>query len=146
MRLPLVVGAFLLGAFLVLGAVVSGAPPWIDVTVAHALGGGWQARPGAVAAAISVVLGPLLPYACSVFLIGMMVVSRRRRQRGTTWLLARCFVLLWLCRAVSVFKPLYRRERPRPYPDYAYPSGHVVSVACVAFDRHRRLPVAARRR
>jgi membrane-associated phospholipid phosphatase len=125
-------GVLLVAAFLLLGVVVAGAPTWLDATVAHALGGGWDGPPGRIAYGIDLVLGPVLPFAFSVFLIGMMVVNWRRQRLATVWLLARCFALMWLCRTLSGLKIVYRRERPRPYPDYSYPSGHVVSVTCVA--------------
>jgi membrane-associated phospholipid phosphatase len=128
----LAAGALLVAAFLLLGVAVSGAPGWLDVTVANALGGGWQATPGRVAYYVGLVLGPALPFAFSAFLIGMMIISWRRARPATAWLLARCFALMWLCRTVSGVKVLYDRERPRPYPGYSYPSGHVTSVTCVA--------------
>jgi undecaprenyl-diphosphatase len=35
-----------------------------------------------------------------------------------------------LCRVTSVLgKPLFLRTRPRSYPEFSYPSGHVVSVS-----------------
>lgn len=129
----LAVGVVLIAAFLTLGALVSGTPPALDVAVADTLGSGWQHTPGAIASGVSAVLGPVLPYVFSLVLIGLMVLHLRRGAQPTAWLLARCLVLMWLCRTLSVFKLVYRRERPRAYPDYAFPSGHVVSVACVAF-------------
>jgi membrane-associated phospholipid phosphatase len=126
------VGAVLVAAFLVLGALVSGPPGWLDTSVAHALGGGWDAAPGRVAYGIDLVLGPALPFAFSALLVGLMVINWRRGRPATVWLLTRCFALMWLCRTLSGLKLVYRRERPRPYPDYSYPSGHVVSVTCVA--------------
>lgn len=126
------VGAVLVAAFLLLGVLVSGAPGWLDTTVANALGGGWDGPPGRVAYGIDLVLGPALPFAFSALLIGLMVINWRRRRLATVWLLGRCFALMWLCRTVSGVKDLYGRARPRPYPDYSYPSGHVTSVACVA--------------
>lgn len=128
----LAAGALLVAAFLLLGVAVAGAPGWLDVTVANALGGAWQRTPGVVAERVGLVLGPALPFAFSAFLIGMMIISWRRGRQATAWLLARCFALMWLCRTVSGVKVLYDRERPRPYPDPSYPSGHVTSVACVA--------------
>ncbi|MFC7613741.1 phosphatase PAP2 family protein [Actinokineospora soli] len=56
--------------------------------------------------------------------------ARRPRLRG---LLLRATVLLAACRAVSLAKPVFERARPREYPDFSFPSGHVVSVASVAF-------------
>jgi membrane-associated phospholipid phosphatase len=56
-----------------------------------------------------------------------------RRDAWRVNVLLRCIVLLAACRAVSLFKTVYERDRPRDYVDFSYPSGHVVSVASVAF-------------
>ncbi|GAB3505610.1 phosphatase PAP2 family protein [Amycolatopsis cihanbeyliensis] len=130
-----VAGVLLLGAFLALGVLVRDRPPALDRAVADALHGQWREPVGAVTAVLSdAVFGPLLP----VLLAGVLLVAAwvlwRRGRRANAALLLRIWVLLALCRLTSfVFKPIYLRDRPRVFPDFAYPSGHVVSVASTGF-------------
>ncbi|WP_216217552.1 phosphatase PAP2 family protein [Amycolatopsis aidingensis] len=125
----------LCAAFLALGLLVRDRPLDVDRAVVEAFRGQWLRPLGTVTALLSdVLLGPLLP----VLLAGVLLVAAwvrwRRGQRARAMLLLRVWVLLALCRLTSfVFKPIYLRDRPRAYPDFAYPSGHVVSVASTGF-------------
>ncbi|OLR95250.1 phosphatase PAP2 family protein [Actinokineospora bangkokensis] len=126
-------GAALLACFALLGALVSGAPNAVDEWFAAHLGGDYLGLPGQVAGAVSVVLGPVLPVALGV---GLVVAAGIDYYAGRVWralLLVRVLVVLIACRVVSFVKPLFGRERPRDYPDFSFPSGHVTSVAAVAF-------------
>lgn len=127
-------GAALLAVFLLLGMVVNGNAFGIDAAVSDALGGFWQ-QPGSwVVFVVTAILGPVLPVVMLVVLIAACVWAWRAGRRRMADLLLRSIVLLAACRAVSLFKNVYDRERPRVYaPDWSYPSGHVVSVASVAF-------------
>ncbi|MDQ3579431.1 MAG: phosphatase PAP2 family protein [Actinomycetota bacterium] len=147
MTRPASLGALLLLAFLLLGVTVSDNAPAVDTLVADTLGGGWQATVGDVAFVVSAVLGPVLPVAAATALLVAALVVRRRGRPELTGLLLRAMLLLAVCRTVSLFKPFFERARPRPYPDFSFPSGHVVSVASVGFTAvvlcawlaHRRL-------
>jgi membrane-associated phospholipid phosphatase len=120
-------GAALVVAFVLLGLVVSGPTPELDRFVADAATDGWGLR--AVASVVTVVLGPILPV---VAVLGLLVGAVLVRPRAG--LLLRAVVLLATCRAVSLVKPLFERARPTTdYPDFSFPSGHVVSVASVGF-------------
>ncbi|MGW5052431.1 phosphatase PAP2 family protein [Actinokineospora sp. NPDC004072] len=124
-------GGLLLIAFLVLGMTVSDTVPTVDRVAAESLGGGWEATAGDVAFVGSAVLGPVLPVLLGLaLLLGAWVRRRDPRVRG---LLLRAAVLLAVCRTISLVKPVFERARPRDYPDFSFPSGHVVSVASVAF-------------
>ncbi len=125
-------GALLVGLFVVLGLTVSDAAPGVDRFVADTLGGDWAGRIGDVAFAVSAVLGPVLPVVAALGLVVTALVVRVR-DPWLMGLLLRAVLLLAVCRAVSLVKPLFERERPRRYPDFSFPSGHVVSVASVAF-------------
>jgi membrane-associated phospholipid phosphatase len=124
-------GAGLLGVFLLLGYLVDDSHWVVDTAVSDALAGFWQSDTGSVVAVLTDVLGPILPLIMLVLLIAAMIGFRQDAWRIN--LLLRAIVLLAACRAVSLFKDVFDRQRPREYPDYAYPSGHVVSVASVAF-------------
>ncbi|GGS40795.1 MULTISPECIES: phosphatase PAP2 family protein [Actinokineospora] len=124
-------GGLLLIAFLVLGVTVADTTPTVDRIAAESLGGGWQHTAGDIAFVGSAVLGPVLPVLLGLgLLIGAWTRRHDARLRG---LLLRAAVLLAVCRTVSLAKPLFERARPREYPDFSFPSGHVVSVASVAF-------------
>ncbi|GAA3054350.1 phosphatase PAP2 family protein [Actinokineospora globicatena] len=131
MRRLATLGVVLLGLFLVLGKLVSDAPPGVDVAVADTLGADWQGTAGRVAYVGSLVLGPVLPVAAALGLVVAALLTRRRP--ALMGLLLRCVLLLAACRAVSLVKPLFDRARPRDYPELSFPSGHVVSVASVGF-------------
>lgn len=122
-------GALLLIAFLVLGVTVSDTTPTVDRFVADALGDGWHAATGDVASVVSAVLGPVLPVLLGVGLLTAAAAAHRRGDPRLRGLLLRSAVLLAVCRSVSLVKPLFGRDRPRDYPDFSFPSGHVVSVA-----------------
>jgi membrane-associated phospholipid phosphatase len=123
----------LLAAFVLLGVLAASGPIGPDATVAGALRGEWRRPPGTVAAMVSVLLGPIIPVAAAVLLLIGVAVAYRRADRWLLRVLIRCFVVGVACRLVSVLKPAFDRRRPRLYPDFSYPSGHVVSVATTAF-------------
>ncbi|MGX7826948.1 phosphatase PAP2 family protein [Actinokineospora sp. 24-640] len=126
-------GGLLLIAFLVLGVTVSDTTPTVDRLVAESVGGGWEAGVGDVAFVVSAVLGPVLPVVLGLGLLIAALAAHRRGDREVRGLLLRSAVLLAACRTVSLAKPLFERSRPREYPDFSFPSGHVVSVASAAF-------------
>ncbi|CRK55656.1 hypothetical protein [Alloactinosynnema sp. L-07] len=119
------IGVTLVLAFVFLGLAVSGEPPGVDRFVADAMGGGPAVD---VASVVTLVLGPILPLVAALGLVIAAVAVRARRG-----LFLRAIVLLAACRAVSLVKPLFERARPTDYPDFSFPSGHVVSVASVGF-------------
>ncbi|MBC6450850.1 phosphatase PAP2 family protein [Actinokineospora xionganensis] len=120
-------GSALLIAFVLLGLVVSGPVPEVDRFVADTAGDGLGLR--GVASVVTVVLGPILP---AVVVVGLLVAAALVRPRAG--LLLRAALLLAACRAVSLVKPVFERARPTTdYPDFSFPSGHVVSVASVGF-------------
>lgn len=119
-------GAALVIAFVLLGLVVSGPTPGVDRFVADAADDGWGLR--AVASVVTVVLGPILPV---IAVVGLLIAAVLVRPRAG--LLLRAVLLLAACRAVSLVKPVFERARPTEYPDFSFPSGHVVSVASVGF-------------
>ncbi|WP_436495616.1 phosphatase PAP2 family protein [Actinokineospora sp. HUAS TT18] len=118
-------GAGLVLVFVLLGIAVSGQPPTVDRFVADAVGGGPAVQ---VASVVTNVLGPVLPAVAALALLVAALVVRARAS-----LFLRAIVLLAACRAVSLVKPLFERTRPTDYPDFSFPSGHVVSVASVGF-------------
>jgi undecaprenyl-diphosphatase len=125
-------GAALTAVFLLVGYWVRDRVPAIDTVVANALDGQWHQTTGRVANVVTDVLGPVLPVV-AVFVLAVWLVWAWRTGRGAlVGLLLRAIVLLAFCRAVSLFKGVFARVRPREYPDWSFPSGHVVSVASVA--------------
>jgi len=126
-------GIVLLVAFLALGYWVSHGVPGIDATVAGATGDQWAGTPGRIATVLGAVLGPDLPIVALGALLVWAMVAWRRRHTDLAGLLVRASALLVLCRLTSLFKGVYARARPRDYPDWSFPSGHVVSVTSVAF-------------
>ncbi|WP_425440470.1 phosphatase PAP2 family protein [Prauserella shujinwangii] len=127
-------GVLLIAAFLLLGLLVTPAPSPPDAVLRTTLAGDWRGVPGDVAAVVSAVFGPVLPVLLGVALLGWAAVRWRRGDRATAGIALRVTVVLGLCRLPSlVFKPVFDRARPRAYADYAYPSGHVVSVASTGF-------------
>lgn len=135
MRVPLVAtGVVLLAAFVVLGVLVRGQPYGPDALLGQALEGDWRGPAGVAAGVVSAVLGPVLPIVAAAALAVATVRLRRRRRPDAARVVLRVLALLLVCRATSwIAKPLFARERPRVYPDFAYPSGHVVSVASTGF-------------
>lgn len=133
-RTPVAAGVTLLAAFVVLGVLVRGEPYGPDALIGQALHDEWRGPAGFLAGVVSAVLGPVLPIVAAVVLVVAVLRLRHRGRADAARVVARVLVLLLACRATSwVAKPLFARERPRVYPDFAYPSGHVVSVACTGF-------------
>ncbi|PXY21674.1 phosphatidic acid phosphatase [Prauserella sp. PE36] len=129
-RRSLVLGVLLLAAFVALGVFVSGSPGGLDSLLGDLLHDRWRGPAGVLAEAVSAVLGPVLPVLFAVALAIGALVLWRRGERDSAGTVLRVLVLLVLCRATSwLAKPVFERERPRVYPDFSYPSGHVVSVA-----------------
>jgi membrane-associated phospholipid phosphatase len=124
-------GVGLIALFLLLGYWAQNTVPFFDQDVADAVGTKWQNDP--TVSVFTNILGPTLPIVVGVALAALTVLAWVRDQNHAAGVLARCLVLLLACRAVSLFKDVFTRTRPRAYPDYAYPSGHTTSVACVAF-------------
>lgn len=124
-------GVGLVALFLLLGYWAQNTVPFFDRAMADAVGTKWQNDPAV--AVFTNILGPTMPVVVAVLLAGLTVLAWVRDQNHAASVLVRCLVLLLACRAVSLFKEVFVRVRPRVYPDYAYPSGHTVSVACVAF-------------
>nr|WP_042189614.1 phosphatase PAP2 family protein [Kibdelosporangium sp. MJ126-NF4]CEL18784.1 hypothetical protein [Kibdelosporangium sp. MJ126-NF4]CTQ96363.1 hypothetical protein [Kibdelosporangium sp. MJ126-NF4] len=124
-------GFALLTVFLVLGYWVHDSAWPLDLAVSDVLGGFWLTPAGDVVWVVSDILGPVLPIV--FFFVLVLLAIRARRDAYTLSVLLRCMVLLAACRAVSLFKGVYERDRPRDYVDFSYPSGHVVSVASAAF-------------
>jgi membrane-associated phospholipid phosphatase len=124
-------GFALLGLFLLLGYLVHDSQLFVDTVVSNALDGFWLTPAGHVVSIVTDLLGPMLPIA---MLLGLVIAMIRvRRDAWLVNVLLRCIVLLAACRAVSLFKTVFERDRPRDYVEFSYPSGHVVSVASVAF-------------
>lgn len=126
-------GVVLLAGFLVLGLLVRTAPSNLDTLLRGALADNAHDGLGAGALAVGAVLGPALPVTFGAVLAIATVVWWRRGDRRAS-VTFRVLILLLACRLTSVVaKPLFDRHRPRVYPDWAYPSGHVVSVAATGF-------------
>ncbi|CAM3568659.1 phosphatase PAP2 family protein [Kibdelosporangium persicum] len=124
-------GFALLALFLLLGYWVHDSAWPLDLAVADALEGFWLTPAGDVVWVVSDLLGPVLPIV--MFLVLVFWAVWYRRDAYTFNVLLRSIVLLAACRMVSLFKGVYERDRPRDYVDFSYPSGHVVSMASVAF-------------
>ncbi|OLT46960.1 hypothetical protein BJF85_00385 [Saccharomonospora sp. CUA-673] len=122
----------LLAAFVALGLFARNGTD-LDLRISDALADTWQGPVGTVAGFLSLVLGPYLPIAAAVALaIAAAVDWRRDRLRAQ--LFGRVLIVLVACRLTTVVtKPLFGRERPREYPDLAFPSGHTTSVAATGF-------------
>ncbi|WP_083753373.1 phosphatase PAP2 family protein [Actinosynnema sp. ALI-1.44] len=117
--------------FLLLGYLVRDSAWSLDLAVSDITGGIWQTTAGTVIWVVSDILGPVQPIVW--FFVLAIAAVRARRDAFVVNVLLRCMVLLAACRAVSLFKGVYERVRPRDYVDFSYPSGHVVSMASVAF-------------
>ncbi|RSM70309.1 phosphatase PAP2 family protein [Kibdelosporangium aridum] len=124
-------GFSLLAVFLVLGYWVRDSAWPLDLVVADAMWGFWQTSGSDVVWVVTDILGPVLPIA--MFLALVIAAVLVRRDAYTLNVLLRSMVLLAACRLMSLFKGVFERDRPRAYVDFSYPSGHVVSVASVAF-------------
>ena len=126
------VGIALLAGFFGLGLLARNGTD-ADTALSDRLHGLWRAPVGDVASIVSAVLGPALPALLGLSLI-VSAVRRHRTDPQRAGLLLRVLVVLAVCRLVSaVAKPLFARDRPREFPDWAYPSGHVTSVAATGF-------------
>lgn len=124
-------GIALVAVFILLGVWVRDSAWPLDLVVADAMWGFWQTSGGDVVWVITDILGPVLPIA--MFFVMVLFAVRLRRDAYVLNVLLRSIVLLAACRMVSLFKGVFERDRPRDYVDFSYPSGHVVSVASVAF-------------
>jgi membrane-associated phospholipid phosphatase len=118
-------GVLLFALFLGLGVWVHQRPLPLDVTIADALRGEYTRPFGHVVGVVTNVFGPAMPIVLGVGLIVALFVRHEHAK-----LLLKLLALLVVCRVTdSVFKPIFDRQRPRVYPDWSYPSGHVTSVA-----------------
>jgi membrane-associated phospholipid phosphatase len=125
-----VLGAVLCVALVVLGLLVARQPLPIDAAIANALEGQWRRPVGTAASVISDVLGPVLPWVFGAILFGAALIAWRRGDRGRAAVLLKITAVVLVARLTSVvLKPVFDRTRPREYPDFSYPSGHVVSTA-----------------
>jgi membrane-associated phospholipid phosphatase len=131
--LTVATGLVLLAGFVLLGILTGNRPTEPDREVETVLEGQWRHPVGAVADVVSVPLGPALPVVAGICLLIAALAAYRRNDRDLGRLLVRLLIVGALCRAVSAFKSVFDRQRPRIYPDLSYPSGHVTSVACTAF-------------
>ncbi|NIH79251.1 phosphatase PAP2 family protein [Amycolatopsis viridis] len=122
-------GAVFLVLFLGLGVAVAGPPTAVDLTVAGWVQGWWRGTPGRIAQVVSDVFGPVVPAVFAVALALGIVLCWWRGLRRAAGVGLRVLGVLALTRLVSVVsKPLFVRARPRAYPEFSYPSGHVVSI------------------
>lgn len=79
---------------------------------------------------VSNVLGIALPSMAAIALVLATVLRLYRGYRRDAFVLARILLVFGLCRLTSVLgKPLFVRARPRSYPEFSYPSGHVTAIA-----------------
>ncbi|MCE7011927.1 phosphatase PAP2 family protein [Kibdelosporangium philippinense] len=124
-------GIALLTLFILLGVWVRDSAWPLDLVVSDAMVGFWQTSGGDVVWVITDILGPVLPIV--MFVVLVVAAVRSRRDAYVLNVLLRSMVLLAACRIMSLFKGVFERDRPRAYVDFSYPSGHVVSVASVAF-------------
>jgi undecaprenyl-diphosphatase len=126
----LVLGVVFLGLFVALGVAVDAHPLSLDLAVASVFQGWWRQLPGRVALVLSDVLGQVIPAAGALTLLVATILRWYRGYRRQALLLARLIVVFGLCRLTSLLgKPVFLRVRPRTYPEFSYPSGHVVSAA-----------------
>ena len=131
MRKALAWGVALVAVFLLIGLWVRDGVPWIDSTVADAVGTSYENDKTILT--LTNIFGPVVPIVAGVAIAALCVIAWLRDRNWEAGVLLRSLIVLLACRAVSLFKDVFVRARPRIYPDYAYPSGHTVSVASVAF-------------
>jgi membrane-associated phospholipid phosphatase len=124
-------GIALIAAFLLLGLWVRDTVPWIDTQVADAVGTTYVNDQ--TVQVFTDILGPVLSIVAAVLIAAGVILMWVKDRNWEAGVLARCLVVLLACRTLSFFKDVFTRLRPRQYPEYAFPSGHTVSVACVAF-------------
>ncbi|HEV7975017.1 phosphatase PAP2 family protein [Amycolatopsis sp.] len=129
-----VLGVVLCVGLLALGLLVARQPLSLDSAIANALQDQWQHPVGTVASIVSDLLGPVLPWVFGAILFVAAVIAWRRGDRGRAAVLVKITAVVLLCRLTSVvLKPVFGRARPRDYPDFSFPSGHVVSTASTGF-------------
>jgi undecaprenyl-diphosphatase len=125
-----VLGVVLCIALVALGLIVARQPLPIDTAIANALRDQWQRPAGTVASVVSDVLGPVLPWVFGAILFVAALLVWRRDDRARAVVLFKIIGVVVVSRLTSVVvKPAFDRARPRDYPDFSYPSGHVVSTA-----------------
>jgi undecaprenyl-diphosphatase len=125
-----VLGAVLCVALVALGLMVARQPLSLDSEIANDLRGEWQRPAGTVASIVSDILGPVLPWVFGTILFVTALIAWRRGDRGRAAVLLKITAVVLLARLTSVvLKPVFDRTRPRDFPDFSYPSGHVVSTA-----------------
>jgi undecaprenyl-diphosphatase len=125
-----VLGVVFCVALVTLGLFVARQPLPVDSAIANALQGQWRQPLGKTASVVSDILGPVLPWVFGTILFVAALVAWRRGDRGRAALLLKITAVVLLARLTSVvLKPVFDRTRPRDYPDFSYPSGHVVSAA-----------------
>lgn len=127
-----IAGFALLGVFVTLGLMAKNGTD-ADIALSDELHSVWRGTAGTAAEIVSAILGPVLPILAAA---GLAAAAFHYRGRDTARaaLLVRVLVVLAACRLTSFLaKPLFERDRPREYPDFAYPSGHVTSVAATGF-------------
>jgi membrane-associated phospholipid phosphatase len=124
-------GVALIVVFLLVGLWVRDSVPWIDTAVANAVGNSYENDKTVLV--LTDIFGPVMPIVVAVAIAALCVIAWLRDRNWEAGVLLRGLILLLACRALSLFKDVFVRARPRVYPDYAYPSGHTVSVASVAF-------------
>jgi membrane-associated phospholipid phosphatase len=129
-KLWLVSGTVSFGLFVALGVLVAGHPLALDLMVAGGFQGLWREAPGRVATVVSDAFGIVVPAVFPISLAVAVALTWYRGLRRQAAIAARVLVVFMLCRLVSAGgKPLFVRTRPRAYPDFSYPSGHVVAAA-----------------
>lgn len=129
-----VLGLVLCVALVTLGLLVARQPLYVDSAIANALHGQWQRPVGKAASVISDVIGPVLPWVFGAALFVAALLAWRRGDRGRAAILLKITAVVLLARLTSiVLKPIFDRTRPRDYPDFSFPSGHVVSTATTGF-------------
>ncbi|TCO48033.1 phosphatase PAP2 family protein [Actinocrispum wychmicini] len=124
-------GAALVAVFLLLGLWVRDSVPWIDTQISDAIGTTYVND--RTVQVLTDILGPIVPIVAAVALAGLVVLMWIQDRNWEAGVVLRCLVVLLACRGLSLFKDVFKRLRPRLYPEFAYPSGHTVSVACVGF-------------
>jgi membrane-associated phospholipid phosphatase len=124
-------GVGLVAAFLLLGLWVRDTTPWIDTDVADAVGDTYFNDRTVLV--LTDILGPVFAIVAAVLIAAAAIVMWIKDRNWEAGVLIRCLVVLLACRTLSFFKEVFTRLRPREYPEYAFPSGHTTSVACVAF-------------
>ncbi|MFD2418619.1 phosphatase PAP2 family protein [Amycolatopsis pigmentata] len=125
-----VLGGVACALFVALGIAVTGQPAGVDLSVAGALQGLWRGTFGEATLVVSDLLGIVVPDAFAIALFVSAVLCRYRGLRREFLVVVKVMPVLVVTRLTSaVGKPLFLRVRPRSYPQFSYPSGHVVAIA-----------------